>query len=71
MDFGQDEKAEFKKSIIVNRYIWLKDLMKVGLYFVNFAWMKVSKRKPMVNLCLKRPYFYPKLIKKDWAFKTK
>jgi len=58
MKFVQDRKAEFKKSFKLNPQILLKVSAKVGLNFVHFAWTKVSKIKPRVNVML-RPLFVP------------
>ncbi len=50
LNFGRDWKVVFKKSFKLYCQIWLKGLTKVGINFLHFAWTKVSKMKPRVNI---------------------
>ncbi len=54
---GWDQKVDFKKSFKLYRQIFSTDLTKVGINFIHFARMKVSKMKQRVNIMLRKAIF--------------
>ncbi len=53
-------KGGVKKSFQLYDQFSLKDLIKVGLNLVHFAWTEVSKMKPRVICCAQKAPFLPR-----------